>query len=86
MKRKTQGYDARLDESLGERRGPEKTFRQSLKARRDESKGMEKKHGSDAYASDHSMDEHDKTRLHHHMMSAHHKFMSRHHRKKMHKK
>lgn len=41
MKRKKQGYNARLDESLGERhRGRHK---QSLKDRRDESKG-EMKH------------------------------------------
>jgi len=49
-----QGYDARLDESLGERhRGPKK---QSMKARRDESKGMEKAMGRRAYSSVHTMD------------------------------
>ena len=36
---KKQGYNARLDESLGERRGPERDFKQSYKARRDESRG-----------------------------------------------
>lgn len=49
-----QGYNARLDESLGERhRGKHK---QSLKDRRDESKGMEKARGRRAYAADRSMD------------------------------
>ena len=43
---KSQGYNARLDESLGERRG-KKT--QSLKARRDESKCMSKARGGRAY-------------------------------------
>lgn len=86
MKRKAEGYNARLDESLGERRGPEKVFRESLKSRRDESKGMEKRDGGQAYAADHGMDEGDKSRLKHHMMAAHHKFMSQHHRRKMYKK
>ena len=36
---KKQGYNARLDESLGERRGAESTKSQSLKDRRDESRG-----------------------------------------------
>ena len=39
---KKQGYDDRLDESLGVRRGKESSKKQSLKDRRDESKGMEK--------------------------------------------
>ena len=41
MKRggKVQGRNARLDESLGERRGPERDFEQSMKDRRDESRG-----------------------------------------------
>lgn len=86
MKRKAQGYNARLDESLGERKGPEKAFHQSLKDRRDESKGMEKSRDGQAYSGDHDMDESDKSRLRHHMMSAHHKFMAQHHRRKMHKK
>lgn len=51
---KRQGYDARLDESLGMRhRGRKK---QSMKARRDESKAMEKHYGKRAYSSDRSMD------------------------------
>ena len=48
---KKQGYDARLDESLGERRGKESTKSQSYKARRDESKGAEKAAGKRAYQS-----------------------------------
>ena len=36
---KKQGPDARLDESLGERRGAEATKTQSFKSRRDESRG-----------------------------------------------
>jgi len=39
---KKQGPDARLDESLGERRGAESTKTQSYKARRDESRGASK--------------------------------------------
>ena len=45
---KKQGYNDRLDESLGARRGKKS---QSMKARRDESKGMEKAMGRRAYAS-----------------------------------
>lgn len=41
--RKKQGYNARLDESLGMRRGKESTKKQSYKARRDESRGARKK-------------------------------------------
>ena len=44
---KKQGYNARLDESLGSRNGS-KT--QSMKDRRDESKGMEKSMGRRAYS------------------------------------
>ena len=47
---KKQGYDDRLDESLGARRGAESTKTQSFKARRDESKGMEKAAGKRAYS------------------------------------
>ena len=36
---KKQGYDARLDESLGMRDGKESTKTQSFKDRRDESRG-----------------------------------------------
>jgi len=39
---KKQGSDARLDESLGERRGAEATKTQSFKSRRDESRGARK--------------------------------------------
>ena len=44
---RSQGYNARLDESLGARRGKKS---QSLKARRDESKGAEKAAGRRAYS------------------------------------
>jgi len=38
-KKKKQGYNAREDESLGMRTGPESSKKQSMKARRDESYG-----------------------------------------------
>ena len=44
---KKQGYNDRLDESLGARNGKKS---QSLKSRRDESKGMEKSKGKGAYS------------------------------------
>tara|TARA_B100000214_G_C23938360_1_gene614371 strand:+ start:976 stop:1185 length:210 start_codon:yes stop_codon:yes gene_type:complete len=44
---KKQGYNDRLDESLGARDGKKS---QSFKARRDESKGMEKAMGKRAYS------------------------------------
>ena len=50
---KKQGYNDRLDESLGARRGKKS---QSMKARRDESKGMEKSMGRKAYAAVGTMD------------------------------
>jgi hypothetical protein len=53
---KKQGYNDKLDESLGMRRGKESSKKQSLKDRRDESKGMEKAEGRRAYASVKSMD------------------------------
>ena len=53
---KKQGYNARLDESLGARRGAESTKSQSLKSRRDESKGAEKSMGRRAYAAVGTMD------------------------------
>ena len=53
---KTQGYNARLDESLGNRKGKEITKQQSKKDRRDESKGMEKGSGRRAYSSVSTMD------------------------------
>jgi len=54
MARKRQGYNARLDESLGERNRGRKT--QSLKSRRDESKGTEKAMGKRAYSAVGTMD------------------------------
>ena len=49
-----EGYNARLDESLGMRdRG---IHHQSMKDRRDESKGMEKMLSDRAYMADRSMD------------------------------
>ena len=47
-----QGYNARMDESLGMRNGSKS---QSMKDRRDESKGMEKAMGKRAYSSVKSM-------------------------------
>jgi len=49
---KKQGYNARLDESLGAKNGKKS---QSLKDRRDESKAMSKKDYGHAYGGDHSM-------------------------------
>jgi len=45
---KKQGRNARLDESLGVRRGKESTKKQSYKSRRDESRGATKKKSSGA--------------------------------------
>jgi len=50
---KSQGYDDRLDESLGARHGKKS---QSFKARRDESKGAEKAAGHRAYSAVSTMD------------------------------
>ena len=50
---KSQGYDDRLDESLGARHGKKS---QSFKARRDESKGAEKAAGKRAYSAVSTMD------------------------------
>jgi hypothetical protein len=47
-----QGYNARLDESLGAKNGKKS---QSMKSRRDESKSMSKKDYGHAYGGDHSM-------------------------------
>ena len=47
-----QGYNNRLDESLGARNGKKS---QSLGDRRDESKGMEESEGKGAYSSDSQM-------------------------------
>ena len=48
---KSQGYNSRLDESLGARNGKKS---QSLKARRDESKGAKKAAGKPAYSGNRS--------------------------------
>tara|TARA_B100001248_G_C27395446_1_gene465230 strand:+ start:831 stop:3953 length:3123 start_codon:yes stop_codon:yes gene_type:complete len=53
---KTQGYNDKLDESLGNRDGVEPMMMQSFKDRRDESKGMEKSMGRRAYQSVGTMD------------------------------
>lgn len=51
---KHQGYNARLDESMGmKHRG--KKMKQSMKARRDESKSMSKKMYGHSYGGDDSM-------------------------------
>ena len=52
-KAKKQGYNARLDESLGARKGKKS---QSLKSRRDESKGAKKAAGKRAYSAVSTMD------------------------------
>ena len=51
-----QGYDDRLDESLGMTDGKESSKKQSFKDRRDESKGMEKALGGRPYSSVSTMD------------------------------
>ena len=58
---KTQGYNSRLDESLGNRTGAEIDFEQKKKDRRDESKAMEKARGKRAYSSVRTMDRKKKT-------------------------
>ena len=47
-----QGYNARLDESLGSKNGKKS---QSMKSRRNESKSMSKKDYGHSYGGDHSM-------------------------------
>jgi hypothetical protein len=51
-KSKKQGYNSRLDESLGSKNGKKS---QSMKSRRDESKAMSKKDYGHAYGGDHNM-------------------------------
>lgn len=82
MKRKYhQGYDDRLDESLGMRhRGPHK---QSLMDRRHESEGEERRMSGHEFAGDREMDRSSRKKHHHMMMEAHHRFMSKHHRRRM---
>lgn len=75
-----QGYNDRLDESLGMRHPGKHS--QSLKDRRDESKAMEKKYTGHAYMGDKSMDK----EYRHHMAHAHHKYMASKHKKALHKK
>ena len=50
-----QGYNARLDESLGSKDGKESTKSQSMKDRRHESSAMEKKDHGHKYGSDAGM-------------------------------
>ena len=45
-----QGYNDRMDESMGMSNGKESSMKQSMKDRRDESKGMEKSMGNRAYS------------------------------------
>tara|TARA_R110001606_G_scaffold375719_2_gene534112 strand:+ start:5295 stop:5501 length:207 start_codon:yes stop_codon:yes gene_type:complete len=49
-----QGYNSRLDESLGAKNGKKS---QSMKSRRDESKGMAKAMTGHAYSGNHAMKE-----------------------------
>ena len=66
---KHQGYNARLDESIGNKdKGPKS---QSMKDRRDESKGESKHLTGHAYSGDHSMkeDKHYPSDVHGHLGS-----------------
>jgi len=54
MKKMSQGFNSKMDEMLGSKNGKKK--KQSLKDRRDESKGMEKAMGKRSYSSVMSMD------------------------------
>jgi hypothetical protein len=51
-----QGYNDKLDESLGSREGKEAGKKQTFKDRRDESKGEEKSKGKRAYSAVGTMD------------------------------
>lgn len=84
MKRHKEGYNARLDESLGMRHPG--ASKQSYAGRRHESEGMEKHYGDRKFSGDASMDEKSKKAHHHSMAAAHHRFMARHHAKKGHKR
>ena len=53
---KTQGYNDKLDESLGNTKGKRSTKEQNYKDRRNESEAMEKKGGKRKYASVKTMD------------------------------
>lgn len=59
-----QGYNSRLDESLGAKNGKKS---QSMKSRRDESKGMAKAMTGHAYSGNHSMDKHYPKSVHSHL-------------------
>lgn len=61
---KTQGYNAKLDEDLGNRLGRESSYSQSLKDRRDESKAGNKTLGRRAYSSVRTMDKGDRMFAH----------------------
>ena len=50
-----QGYNARLDETLGSKDGKESSKKQSMKDRRHESEAMEKKDHGHKYGSDSNM-------------------------------
>ena len=64
-----QGYNDRLDESIGGRdKGPKK---QSMKDRRDESKAMSKKMYKHSYGADSSMSYRHKTPAHVHNVKGH---------------
>ena len=63
LEKKKQGYDDRLDDTLGEKDGKESDKEQSEKDRRDESKGEEKAKGKRAYSSDKEMDKVDESTM-----------------------
>ena len=65
---KKQGYNSRLDESLGARNGKKS---QSMKDRRDESKGMSKKMYGHAYGADKGMSYRHKIPAHVHNVKGH---------------
>lgn len=74
MKRRHQGYNARLDESLGARH-PHHKYKESIEARRHESEGMERHYRPHhPYASVHTMDK----ALHKKLAAAHHRTMADH--------
>jgi len=66
---KKQGYNARRDESLAQRRGSKKKVGQSYKTRRAEAAGGEKAQGRRKYASTGSMDRFRKSLLKAHKSS-----------------
>jgi len=65
-KSSSQGYNDRLDESLA-KDGKESSKKQSMKDRRDESKGMEKSKGKGAYSSDPGMSRKSSSPVNHNM-------------------